>query len=130
MPKPRHDNPYAERRIVELDLPRWQSRRELDALATERGRRERLFAELSGVAWESLSPAELAFRYMLRAAGSPLDSLRGELTRWCAAVRSGEACAAPARRDVESDAEQVAEDWRHMTPAERAYANWAENKRE
>lgn len=65
MPKPRHDNPHAERQIEAFDLPSWQSAADRLAAAREAERRERLRTELRKVDWESLSPAELAFRWFL-----------------------------------------------------------------
>jgi hypothetical protein len=65
VPKPRHDNPHAERQIEARDLPRWQSSIERLEAAREAERRERLHRELRHVDWESLSPAELAFRWFV-----------------------------------------------------------------
>ncbi len=61
----RHDNPHAEKRIRELDLPRWHSLVELAAERAEAEREARRAAERAAVPWSDLSPAELAFRWML-----------------------------------------------------------------
>ena len=61
----RHDNPHAEKRIRELDLPRWHSLVELAAEQAEAEREAKRAAERAAVPWADLSPAELAFRWML-----------------------------------------------------------------
>jgi hypothetical protein len=61
----RHDNPHAEKRIRELRLPRWQSMIELAAEQAEAEREAKRAAERASVPWHDLSPAELAFRWML-----------------------------------------------------------------
>jgi hypothetical protein len=65
VPKPRHDNPHAERQIEALDLPCWQSAAEVEAAERQAAALERQRVELRKVDWESLSPAELAFRWFL-----------------------------------------------------------------
>ena len=128
MPKPRHDNPRAERLIVEYSLQRWRSQRELAREAAKRARVEKLAAELRSVPWDDLTPAELAFRFVLQAADVPGHSAQHEWSRWCAAVRDGSAALEQARSEPANDSGERAEEWRHMTAAERSYANWAENK--
>lgn len=61
----RHDNPHAERQIEAFDLPRWLSRRELAGLAEREALAAKRAAELLAVDWAALSPAELAFRWLL-----------------------------------------------------------------
>jgi hypothetical protein len=63
MPRRRHDNPYAEQRIRELGLPGRPTRAELERKAEQEARRAKRAAELAAVDWESLTPAELAFRW-------------------------------------------------------------------
>jgi hypothetical protein len=61
----RHDNPYAERRIRELGLRERPTRADLEREARRAARIAKRAAELAAVDWAALSPAELAFRWML-----------------------------------------------------------------
>lgn len=156
MPKPRHDNPHAERQISTLGLARWQSRgaiaRQHAAAAEAEAKRERERAELAAkaaraaelaaearrlerrarraweragsspelrrhaaelateaatadraarqaaclvpVPWSELSPAELAWRWMLNHHHEPRfdlavgDYVKSDFSRWCDEVRA------------------------------------------
>lgn len=81
MPKWRHDNPHAEAQIEALDLRSWESVARRLKREREGERRERALAALRGVPWETLSPAELAFRWML-------EHDRERYALWCAEVRA------------------------------------------
>ncbi len=81
MPKWTHDNPRVERLIVELDLAAWESRRERERRARDTARREREAEALRAVPWEDLSPAELAFRWVL-------EHDRERYAQWCAEARA------------------------------------------
>lgn len=86
MPKWRHDNAHAERRIVELDLLAWESQRARQRRAREGERREREAAALRAVPWAELTPAELAFRFVVeRADRSPYREI---YAAWCAEARA------------------------------------------
>ena len=85
MPKPRHDNPHAERLIVELDLLAWESQRAKQRKAADAARRDRELAALRAVPWEDLSPAELAFRWMLSHHQFERDDAYAQ---WCAEARA------------------------------------------
>lgn len=65
MPAGRHENRYAERRIRELGLPGRPTRSELEREARREAAKAKRAAALHAVDWAALSPAELAFRWML-----------------------------------------------------------------
>lgn len=65
MPRGRHENPYAERRIRELGLPGRPTRSELEQDARREAARAKRAAALHAIDWAGMSPAELAFRWML-----------------------------------------------------------------
>jgi hypothetical protein len=81
VPKPRHDNPHAERLIVELDLPAWISQRTRAREAGDAARRERELAALRAYPWAEMTPAELAFVWCWQR-----DPQR--YAQWCAEARS------------------------------------------
>ena len=84
MPKWSHENRHAERAIVELDLQSWESQRARAKRERETARREQERVALAGVPWEDLSPAELAFRWML-------EHDRERYAAWCAETRAAAA---------------------------------------
>lgn len=81
MPKWRHVNPHAEALIDSLDLPSWESAAVRLRREREAARRERESAALRAVNWEGLSPAELAFRWVL-------EHDRERYAQWCAEARA------------------------------------------
>lgn len=81
----RHENPFAESRIRSLDLPRWQSASELEAERRATAARAKRAAELAAVNWSELSPAELAFRWLLDRYRPDKQSAYAD---WAAGVRS------------------------------------------
>jgi len=85
MPKWSHEQRHVERLIVEHDLTAWQSRRARARAAADAFRRERELAALRAVPWEDLSPAELAFRWLLSHHQFERDDAYAQ---WCAEARA------------------------------------------
>lgn len=86
MPKWTHENRHAERMIVELDLAEWESQRARGRREADAARRERELATRRAVPWAELSPAELAFRWVVeRADRSPWREMYAE---WCVEARA------------------------------------------
>jgi len=124
----RHDNPHAEKQIRRYQLPRWLSAIERASAEREAERAAKRAAELALVDWGDLSPAELAFRWLLAhpdkfAAWAETRSDPVGITSAPVAWRRD-----GARGTVPDDAAMAAADWAAMTPAERAYAVWASGK--
>ncbi len=126
----RHESPHAEKQIRRYQLPRWLSALERAAAEREAERVARRAAELALVDWGDLSPAELAFRWLL--------AHPSEYRAWVAeTLVAGGGCSEGERqarmlalRDhhAATDAATAAADWSAMTPAECAYAAWASGK--
>jgi len=116
----RHESPHAEKQIRRYQLPRWLSAIERAAAERDAERVAWRTAELALVDWGELSPAELAFRWLL--------AHPGRYAEWAALLRSdprGITSAPDARAVALDDAAKAVADWAAMTPAERAYAAWA-----
>ena len=125
----RHESPHAEKQIRRYQLPRWLSAIERASAEREAARVARRAAELALVDWGDLSPAELAFRWLL--------AHPDQFSEWAESTRSDPSGItwAPigwrrgeARAGAVDDAATAAADWAAMTPAERAYAAWAAGK--
>jgi hypothetical protein len=125
----RHESPHAEQRIRELALPGWETASDREAKRRADASRAKRQAELASVDWAGLSPAELAFRWML---DRWRPDKRSDYGDWAAAVRAGGGAPRETRSAAELarvDALVRAADERELTPAELAYSHWANEKR-
>lgn len=116
MPKPRHENPYAEQRIVELDLAGWRSRSELAAEAEALAAREREETELRRARWRA-ARRQAEARRARRAAERAVDGTAEGQRR----ASELAALASAAERVARAALALVPIPWADLSPAELAF---------